>query len=79
MTGLVRPEAGGPAKEDDDSIMILAFLGGLEVLLVFVLAGLSSLCCFVFWLWMLIDCLTNEGLPGSLIYFFIGRPKRPVK
>ena len=73
--------------------MMLGFLGGLEALLLFVVGGLISLFCFVFWLWMLIHCLTNDGLPGSekvawviavvflpfigsLIYFFVGRPKR---
>lgn len=73
--------------------MILAFLGGLEVLLVFVFGGLIGLLTFAFWLWMLIDCLTNLGIEGSekvawvlviillpfigsLIYLFVGRPKR---
>ena len=73
--------------------MILAFLGGLEVLLVFLFGSIIGLLTFAFWLWMLIDCLTNQGLEGSekvawvlviillpfigsLIYLFIGRPKR---
>jgi hypothetical protein len=54
-----------------------------------VVLGLAT---FAFWLWMLIDALTNKGLVGtekivwvlvvillpcvgSLIYFFVGRPK----
>jgi hypothetical protein len=73
--------------------MILAFLGGLEVLLVFLFGSIIGLLTFAFWLWMLIDCLTNQGIEGSekvawvlvvillpfigsLIYLFIGRPKR---
>jgi hypothetical protein len=73
--------------------MILAFFGGLEALVLFLFGGLISLAGFAFWLWMLIHCLTNQGLEGSekvawvlviiflpfigsLIYFFIGRPKR---
>jgi hypothetical protein len=45
--------------------MILAFLGGLEVLFLFLFGGLIGLLCFAFWLWMLIDSLTNKGLDGS--------------
>jgi Phospholipase_D-nuclease N-terminal len=73
--------------------MMLGFLGGLEVLLVFLFGGLISLACFALWIWMLIDCLTNHGIQssekvawvlvilflpfiGSLIYLFVGRPKR---
>jgi phospholipase D-like protein len=73
--------------------MMLGSLGGLEVLFAFLFGGLIGLLCFAFWIWMLIDCLTNNGIPGSekvawvlvivllpligsLIYLFIGRPKR---
>jgi len=74
--------------------MMLGFaLGGLEVMLAFLVGGLISLVCFVLWIWMLIDCLTNHGIAGSeklawvlvilllpiigsLIYLFVGRPKR---
>ena len=73
--------------------MIVGFLGGLEGLLLFLFGGLISLVLFAFWIWMLIDCLTNGGiagsekiawvivvvllpLVGSLIYLFVGRPKR---
>ena len=45
--------------------MMLGLFGGLEALLLFVVGGLISLACFVFWIWMLIDCLTNEGIQGS--------------
>ena len=45
--------------------MILAFLGGLEVLFLFLFGGLIVLLCFAFWLWMLIDSLTNNGLDAS--------------
>ena len=45
--------------------MIAGLLGGLGVLLMFVFGGLISLACFVFWIWMLIDCLTNDGIQGS--------------
>ncbi len=55
---------------------------------------LVGLVMFAFWIWMLVDALTNQGLDsnekliwtvvivfthfiGALIYFFIGRPKRP--
>ena len=26
--------------------------------------GLIGLACFVLWIWMLIDCLTNNGIPS---------------
>jgi hypothetical protein len=75
--------------------MMFGFLGGLEVLLLFLFGGLISLFCFVLWIWMLIDCLTNQGIEGSekvawvlvilllpfigsVIYFFLGRPKRKL-
>ena len=45
--------------------MMLALLGGLEVLFLFLFGGLISLICFALWIWMLIDCLTNNGIPGS--------------
>ena len=58
----------------------------------FLIAAAISLCCFIFWVWMLIHAITNKGLSdgekvvwvlviiflpflGSIIYFFIGRPK----
>jgi hypothetical protein len=61
-------------------------------LLAGLLPAVLALAVFAFWLWMLIDALTNKGLQGtekivwvlvvilvpcigSLIYFFIGRPK----
>jgi len=73
--------------------MIPAFFGGLEVLFLFLFGGLIGLLCFGFWLWMLIDSLTNNGLDGSdrvawvlvivllpflgsILYLFLGRPKR---
>ncbi len=75
--------------------MMIGLLGGLEVLLLFVFGSLVSLLCLVLWIWMLIDCLTNDGIPGSekvawvlvilllpflgsVIYFFVGRPKRKL-
>ena len=46
--------------------MMLGFaLGGLEVMLAFLVGGLISLVCFGLWIWMLIDCLTNHGIAGS--------------
>lgn len=51
--------------------------------------GLIGLAVFIFWLWMLIDCLTRSfegsekivwalviiflGIIGALVYFFVGR------
>ena len=72
---------------------MMGLLGGLEVLVLFVFGGLLSLLGFALWLWMLLDCLTNDGIQGSekvawvlvivllpfigsLIYLFVGRPKR---
>jgi hypothetical protein len=69
-----------------------AIWGGLGI--IFLLAiFLIGLLLTVFWIWMLVDSLTNKGLSdteklvfvllvvflpfiGSLIYFFVGRPKR---
>jgi len=45
--------------------MVLGLLGGLEVLLAFLFGGVIGLACFVLWVWMLIDCLTNNGIQGS--------------
>ncbi|MDF1744643.1 MAG: PLDc N-terminal domain-containing protein [Gimesia sp.] len=67
-------------------------MGSLIVLLFGLLAAAFSILCFIFWIWMLIDCLKNEpstgndkiiwGLViaftgiGGLLYYFIRRPER---
>jgi hypothetical protein len=73
----------------------LALLGGLGALFLFVFGSLISLLCLILWIWMLVDCLTNQGIGGSeklawilvilllpfigsLIYLFVGRPKRKM-
>ena len=59
--------------------------------IVFLLIGLISLACFVFWLWMLIDVLTSRHdgaakilwvilmifmpMLGSILYFLLARGK----
>jgi hypothetical protein len=72
--------------------MIASLIGGLILLLVWVIGGVISLACFVFWLWMLVHAVTNKGISdvekimwvlvvillpfiGSVIYFFVGKPK----
>jgi Phospholipase_D-nuclease N-terminal len=72
-------------------VVLLSLLPAVLVLLGFSLAALV----FVFWIWMLVDAIKNQGLGegekigwvlaivflhviGSLLYFFIGRPKRNV-
>jgi len=45
--------------------MMFGFLGGLELIFLFLFGGLIGLACFAIWIWMLIDCLTNNGIPGS--------------
>jgi len=45
--------------------MMLGFLGGLEVIFLCLFGALIGLACFALWVWMLIDCLTNNGIPGS--------------
>jgi hypothetical protein len=69
-----------------------AMITGIGVLLLLT-GALIGLLVFAFWVWMLVDAITNRGvtdtekilfvllvffLPfiGSLIYFFVGRPKR---
>jgi len=64
-------------------------LGGLELLLVFIVVPLA-LMCMAFWVWMLVDAIKNRRLSdtekivwvlvilflhflGALIYFFAGR------
>jgi len=42
--------------------MIAGLIGGLILLLVWVIGGLISLACFVFWLWMLVHAVTNKGI-----------------
>ena len=73
--------------------MMLGLIGGLVAAFMFLFGGLIGLACFALWIWMLIDCLTNNGIQssekvawvlviiflpflGSLIYLFVGRPKR---
>ncbi len=34
-------------------------------MLIFLPVLLISLVCFAFWLWMLVDCATNQGLKGN--------------
>ena len=72
--------------------MIASLIGGLILLLVWVIGGVISLACFAFWLWMLVHAATNKGISdvekimwvlvvillpfiGSVIYFFVGKPK----
>jgi hypothetical protein len=74
--------------------MNLAMIGMFEALFLLGLLGISLLI-FAFWLWMLVDAITNKGLSdtekilfvvlvfflpfiGSLIYLFVGRPKRKL-
>jgi hypothetical protein len=69
-----------------------AMITGIGVLLLLT-GALIGLLVFAFWVWMLVDAITNRGvtdtekilfvllvffLPfiGSLIYFFVGWPKR---
>jgi hypothetical protein len=65
----------------------LGNIGLVEILII-----LGVLATSVFWIWMLIDCATNEpsgsekivwvliillgGCVGSLVYFFVRRPNR---
>jgi len=72
--------------------MIASIIGGLFGLIALLFGAVLGLGGFIFWLWMLIHAITNNGLPGaekvvwvlviiflpfigSIIYFFIGRPK----
>jgi hypothetical protein len=72
--------------------MATSFAVGLAVWL---FLGSLSLIGTAFWIWMIVDCATNEPsqgndkivwlllillLPflGSLLYFFVRRPQRPV-
>ena len=42
--------------------MIASLIGGMILLLVWVIGGIISLACFVFWLWMLVHAITNKGI-----------------
>jgi hypothetical protein len=50
--------------------------GGLSILFSLVV-GFLLLLCFVFWIWMLVDCIRNERLSGNerlawaLVIFFL--------
>jgi hypothetical protein len=46
-------------------MMLAAFLGGGEVLLLLGLGGVISLLLLVFWIWMLIDCVRNQRLSDN--------------
>lgn len=45
--------------------MLAAFLGGLEALLLFGVAGVFSLLLLAFWIWMLVDCIRNKRLSDN--------------
>ncbi|WP_298867809.1 PLDc N-terminal domain-containing protein [uncultured Gimesia sp.] len=67
-------------------------MGGIIGLLFLLISAVFSILCFVFWVWMLIDCLKNEPSTGNdkiiwalvmlftgigaLLYYFIRRPER---
>jgi len=42
--------------------MIASLIGGMILLLVWVIGGIISLAGFVFWLWMLVHAITNKGI-----------------
>ena len=42
--------------------MIASLIGGMILLLIWVIGGVISLACFVFWLWMLVHAITNKGI-----------------
>jgi hypothetical protein len=42
--------------------MIASLVGGMILLLVWVVGGVISLAGFAFWLWMLIHAVTNKGI-----------------
>jgi len=73
-------------------MLLAAFLGGWEILLLFLFP--ISLLCFAFWIWMLIDCIRSKALSdgekiawtlvivfthalGALIYLLAGRSPAP--
>jgi hypothetical protein len=45
--------------------MILALLGGVAAMMMIFLGGIIGLAYLAFWIWMLVDCLTNNGISGS--------------
>jgi hypothetical protein len=47
--------------------MLGAFIGGWEIVLLIMMLGLIPLCLamFAFWIWMLVDCIKNEGISGN--------------
>src|SRR5437762_761800 len=45
--------------------MMLALLGSLTALIFVLFGGTIGLLCLALWIWMLVDCLTNDGIPGS--------------
>jgi hypothetical protein len=70
-------------------------MSGFATLAGFLCAGPFVLLVFAFWIWMLVDAITNRGLGdgekvawvvvvvflhflGALIYFLVGRNKRPA-
>ena len=72
--------------------MIASIVVGFFALLLWLFGAALSLAAFGFWLWMLINAITNKGLGdgekivwvlviiflpfiGSVIYFFIGKPR----
>ena len=74
------------------NVMFGSIGSGIVGLFLLLFMGAIGLACFAFWLWMLINAITNKGIAdtekivwviviiflpflGSLIYFFVGRPK----
>lgn len=46
-------------------MMMLALLGGLAALMAIIFGSVIGLVCFALWIWMLVDCLTNDGISGA--------------
>ncbi len=42
--------------------MIAGIVSGVVGIILFLFAGLLSLACFAFWLWMLVHAIGNKGL-----------------
>jgi hypothetical protein len=44
---------------------MFAFIGALASIVFFLLTAALTVLAFVFWIWMLIDCVKNPGLPSG--------------
>jgi hypothetical protein len=67
VTGQARNWNQDETESNERNIMLGAFIGGGEIIFLMVALLIIPLClaAFAFWIWMLVDCIKNEGISGN--------------